>query len=213
MNPAVQEVRSELDEKKLKRAAIELVERARLRDQNAIGMIIETRKNAAKGSPRAKKALALMLAVAQGSPPQVNGAPRVGGFWSSALASLRDKVRRFRSPKEYATHVVATVPEVGSSVRDATNAAQALSWGPSIGPKVLGAVQSTVGAEDNEAAKAFAFAVVNPPEKVIATCKKCNSKIKPALQLGYTMGLAQRLQAARRGNIRALSPKAAWELT
>lgn len=194
------------DDRKLRQAAEELVERARLGDQNAVGMIVQVRQNAEKGSPRAIAAHRMMLDVAKGK------SPRVGSERRNPLAILRDNIRKHRTSNEYAAHIAGIVPETGTSAHDAIAAAQAISRGPSIGPNVLRAVQSTFGAEPEK--KAFAFGVKAAPLRVLDTCKKCpNPAGKKALHVGFTMGLARRLQAARRGNIAALSPKAAWELT
>jgi len=194
----------------MRQAAEELVERARLGDQVAVGTIVEVRKNAERGNPRAVVARQLMLDVAQGrgmSRAKVGNDRR-----GSPLASLRDHLRRHKSPDTYAAHVAGAVAANGNSVKDAHNAAQAISGGPLLGPKMFDAIDATFGAEPDK--KAFAYGLGEPPQKVLAACKQCqHPSAKRALQLGYTLGLASRLQAARRGNIAALSPKAAWELS
>ncbi len=196
-----------VEEKKIAQASKELVERARLGDQVAIGILTKTRENAAKGNPRAQVALGFMMSAVKSTPPK----SRVGGFFSSALGTLRDKIRRVGNPKEYAAHVVAHVPEVGSSVRDATNAAQAISRGPAIGKDIIGEIHAAFGAENEK--KAFWFGARAPASKLVQVCKNCSDKERRAIQVGYSVGLARRLQAARGGNIAALSPRAAWELS
>lgn len=199
MNPA--------EERKIAKASRELVERARLGDQIAIGILTKTRENAEKGNPRARFALNHMMAAVKSTPPRA----RVGGFFSSSLATLRDKIRRVGNPKEYAAHVVEQVPEVGNSVRDATNAAQAISRGPAIGKDIIGAIHASFGAENEK--KAFWFGARAPVDKLVQVCQKCGENERRAVQIGYSVGLARRLQLARGGNIAALSPRAAWELT
>ncbi len=196
-----------VEEKKIAQASKELVERARLGDQIAIGILTKTRENAEKGSPRARLALGHMMNAVKSTPPKA----RIGGFFSSSLATLRDKIRRVGNPKEYAAHVVAHVPDVGNSVRDATNAAQAISRGPMIGQAIIGELHAVFGAESEK--KAFWFGARAPVQKLIDACKNCSDEERRAVQVGYSVGLARRLQMARQGNIAALSPRAAWELT
>ncbi len=196
-----------LEEKKIAHASKELVERARLGDQIAIGILHKTRENAAKGSQRAQVALSHMMTAVKSTPPKA----RIGGIFASALGTLRDKIRRVGNPKEYAAHVVAHVPDVGNSVRDATNAAQAISRGPAIGKEIIGELHAAFGGENEK--KAFWFGARAPVQKLIETCKNCSEEERRAVQVGYSVGLARRLQLARRGNIAALSPRAAWELS
>jgi len=196
-----------VEEKKIAQASKELVERARLGDQIAISILTKTRENAAKGNARAQYALNHMMAAVKSTPPRA----RIGGMFSSALGTLRDKIRRVGNPKEYAAHVVAHVPDVGNSVRDATNAAQAISRGPAIGNDIIGEIHAAFGAENEK--KAFWFGARAPVTKLVEVCKNCSEEERRAVQVGYSVGLARRLQLARRGNIAALSPRAAWELT
>ena len=196
------------EEQKIAKAAAELVERARLGDQIAIATLAKMGKNARKGNPRAQIAEKYAMAAIKSTPPRQ---ARVGGFFASALGTLRDKIRRVSNPREYAAHVAKTVPEVGSSVRDAMNAAQAISFGPPIGPAEVGALHAVFGAESEK--KAFWYGANAPTDAVVKASKKCDGKACRAMQVGYSVGLARRLQAARAGNIAAFSPRAAWELS
>jgi hypothetical protein len=190
----------------LAKAATQLVKRARLGDQNAVAMIVQVRKNAEKGNPRALRMRSLLKDAIEGKMSQV-------GHSGSPLAMLRDGIKQVRDPEEYASHVAAYAPQVGTDVRSATNAAQAISRGPRVNRTTLSAVQATFGSEPEQ--KAFAWgAKVASPRPIVAMCKQCTTpEAKTAMQMGYTMGFARRLQAARAGHIQALSRKAAWELT
>ncbi len=194
-----------------RQAAEDLVKRSRLGDQNATATIIETRKAAARGSAKAQRSMDLMLAFAQGRMAPSPKDARVNGIFSSALGALRDLVRKTKSADQHAALTFNVVPQVGATLQDAANAAQAISQGPRVGNDVMQATQAAFGGEVPQQAFLLASAE-SRTAPVLKAAKVADPETKRAIQLGYTLGLARRFQAARAGNIAALSRSAAWEL-
>lgn len=179
---------------------IELVDRARLGDQNAVAMLIEVRKNAAKGVDRAKRAYGAALAHAKGQrppePPAVHGDP---------LQAMKQAAKKSTNVPTYLA-TVRIAPFAPSRP-----AAEMLSRGPLIGKDVLSLIGSTFGSDDQK--RAYEYGVVGPDKGVEQALLRSKPQYRRALMTGHIVGLARRLQAARAGNIAAISPKAHWELT
>ena len=195
----------------MKAAAKQLVDRARLGDQNAVAMIIRVRENAKKGSGKAKTALGLMLAYAKGG---TKSASQFGSFFSSALASLRDTIVRVKSPAQYAAQVAVHVPEIGVSIADSANAAQALSKGPPITADLLTTMQVGLATDQAKAAFQYGVKACGNPKALVAASKTADADTKKALQLGFVAGLGKKFQDIRKPNasIASFSQAAAWEL-
>lgn len=200
---------------KLQKACQEIVERAKLGDQNAEAILVQTRENAKKGNPLAAKSHAMMLAFAKHTegdrldlPPKMSGNGRV----STALASLRDTMRSVRHPIKYLQSIRTNVPQVGFSLRDSANAAQAVSQGPTIiDATIEGAAQTF---KSDNAKEVFRSAVnASGNIKELMSLPIADEESKQARQAGYVMGLARRFQTVRQGGPIAIYSKlAAWEL-
>ena len=201
-------------EAKLQKACRELVERAKLGDQNAEAILIQTRENAQKGNPLAVKSHRMMLAYAKHTEDDRPGLPpKMGGRFSSALATLRDAMTNVRHPIQYLKSIRTNVPQVGLSLRDSANSAQAVSKGPTINDTTIEGTAQTFKSE--EAQKTFLAAVDASGNvaqlKSLSTSK--DPEILQAIQTGYVMGLARRFQTVRAGGPIAIYSKlAAWEL-
>ena len=179
---------------------IELVQRARLGDQNAVAMLVEVRKNAEKGVERAKRAYDAAMAFAKGErPPE---APTVAG--DPLQAMKRAAMKSTNVPTYLAT--VRIAPFAPSRP-----AAEMLSRGPKIGKDVLTLIGSTFGSDSEKTA--YQYGVLGPDKGVQTALMKGRPQFRRALMTGHIVGLARRLQAARAGDIAAISPKAYWELT
>lgn len=194
------------------KACQELVERGRLGDQNALATMIQVRENAKKGNVKAQKAHQTMLAYARYTedeqpgmaPVKMSGNLTVKG----ALATLRDLIKRVGNREQYLTLVRSNVPMNGLSLRASANAAQAISQGPIITDETIAETRATF--EKEEAQKAFDIALASAGD---VRMLKGAPKAPEAIQMGYTMGLARRMQTVRRGGpIAVYSKIAAWEL-
>ena len=181
---------------------IELVERARLGDQNATAMLVQIRKNAEKGVERAKRAFEAALAHARGKAPPAKRPAQVG---ADPLRSMKRAAPRVKNAQQYLA-VVSAAPLAPS-----LPAAELLSRGPAIGADVLSLIGSTFGSEPEK--KAYEYGVIGPRQGVQQALVKSAPPYRRALMTGHIVGLARRMQAARTGNIAAISRKAAWELT
>lgn len=181
---------------------IELVERSRLGDQNATATLVQIRKNASKGVERAVRAFNAALAHARGkkapSKPVTVGA-------DSPLRKMKQVAPRVQSQREYLALVSA------SPFAPSRPAAELLSRGPVLGSDMLTLIGSTFGSEPEK--KAYEYGVMGPAEGVRRALAKSKPAFRRALMTGHVVGLAKRIQAARAGNIAAISRKAAWELT
>jgi len=200
---------------KLQEACRQLVERGRLGDQNALATMVQVHKNAGKGDPKAKAAHEIMLRYARATEDDKPGdVPSISGRFSSALAMLRDGIKKVKSPLEYVRHVRMNVPQVGVSIRDAANSAQAISKGPDITESTLQTVESTFTTDRaKEAFRAAEQACGNVRELTKSAASTNDPQDKNALQMGFVMGLARRMQIVRAGGpIAAYSKIAAWEL-
>ncbi len=100
----------------LETACRELVERGRLGDQNAIATMAKVTENAKKGDPKAQKSHDIMLRYARYTENDKPArGPEITGPLQTALASLRDGIRKVRNKLDYVKHVRLTVPQVGVS--------------------------------------------------------------------------------------------------
>ena len=179
---------------------IELVDRARLGDQNAAAMLIRVRENAQKGVERAKRAYGAAMAHARGQRPP--SAPAVHG---DPLQAMKRAAKGSTNPATYLA-TVRLAPFAPSRP-----AAEMLSRGPLIGKDVLSFIGSTFGSEPEK--RAYEYGVIGPDVGVEKALMRSKPQYRRAIMTGHIVGLARRLQAARAGNIAAISPKAAWELT
>jgi hypothetical protein len=182
---------------------IELVERSRLGDQNATAMLIQIRKNAARGVERARRAFAAAVAHARGKAPPKTAKPSTVG--AEPLRKMKQAAPRVQSTDQYLM-LVSAAPFAPSFP-----AAELLSRGPELCKDTLSLIGSTFGSEPEK--KAYEYGVMGPRKGVQRALLRSKPTFRRALMTGHIVGLARRIQAARRGDIAAISRKAAWELT
>lgn len=182
---------------------IELVERARRGDQNATAMLVQVRKNALRGVERARRAFDAAMAHAKGkAPPKASKPTSVG---AEPLRQMKRAAPRVTSKEGY-LQLVQAAPFAPSRP-----AAELLSRGPVLGAEWLSIIGSTFGSDSEK--KAYEYGVVGPTEGVQQALVRAKPQFRRALMTGHIVGMARRIQAARSGNIAAISRKAAWELT
>jgi hypothetical protein len=201
----------------LQTATRSIVERARLGDQNALALIICVRENAGKGNALAKKSLGMITDYAKSNPPgrRPSSQSQVHGAFSSLLARLRDWAKRVTSPEDYVKTVVAQVPKLGPTIADTLQASHALANGPPIDATLLQSVQAALPTDPEKKAFAFAAQSAGTPKAIAAAAS--NSKdpvVKAALQLGFALGQARRVQLVRSPEtpLAHYSRVVAWEL-
>lgn len=181
--------------------ARELVDRARLGDQNATAMLVRVRANAMKGVKRAQQAYTAALAHAKGQAP-ARSPSKVG---ADPLKQIKRAAPQVKTPSQYLMLVGALpfCPEAPG--------AEILSRGPVLGKDVLTFIGSTFGSDGEK--RAYEYGVMSTTEGFRRAFAGAKPPFRRALQTGRVVGLASRVQAARAGNIAAISKKAAWELT
>lgn len=201
---------------KMKRATQALVERARLGDQVAMATILEVGNAARKGGERAKAAYRMLKQYIDTHPAHENtfGEEIVLAQQNRALVHTLSSAIEQSTPVQYVSAVMALVPSVGFDSLD--KASVTLANGPDISSsesEYLTAVNESFPEEER---KAFQFGLKNSSNlsKILAVAQKANDKENKALQIGYSMGVARRIQAVRHDNapISVLSGMAAWEL-
>jgi hypothetical protein len=190
----------------LEDAGRELVDRARHGDQNAMATMVRVRENAKKGVAKAQQALQYMLAYAQGHVRAGKGASGSATVHGAPLKKLKSKAVKAQTARDYVI-VVYEAPACESL----ECAAEILSRGPTVAGETLSLIGATFGSDPEK--QAFQYGVMGPPEGVRKGLKTVRPPFARAMRTGYVMGRAGRLQAARNGNIAALSRRAAWELT
>lgn len=215
----------QIEKEKMKGAAKNLVDRARLGEQNAEATLIAIRESAKKGNQRAQLAFVLCTDYAkEPTRPTLSAGPdyresrptKVGGFLDGPVTALRSAIAGAKNPVHYAATVTSHVPATGGTFNAAVNAASALSHGPTINTALLNSVRNAFGPEQLQ--KAFTMGVqfsgnVRKVSDLAKTVAKHGPELVKALQTGYSMGVAQRIQSVRKGGpLKHFSPIVAWEL-
>ena len=198
-------------------AAESLVERARNGDQNATAMIVMVRRSAEKGAELAKRSLEAIKAYALGHPvTALDAAVGVNGERderekNDALSLLRRAGRE--KGAAYSAKLAAYIPAVEQNAHDSSLAAVLIASGPEVTPQVYSHIEKSFAKASHQA---FLFGYKNAlhTSKVFAKLSASPSDVAKALQVGYVLSLARRLQTARtpQGRIAVYSPEAAWEL-
>lgn len=201
----------------IQQTAIELAERARLGDQVAMGTLAMVRINAKKGDPRAKYTLAFLTKWIEQNPPETNkfGAELLVPSAQKELVILSHAIQT-ENPEEYSTAVLALVPSKGLPALEC--AAVTLANGPNIfehaGQERVVAISDAL--PEGMERKAFLFGLSNSGKlsKLAAIAARVMPAVNRAMQLGFAVGLARRIQGVRLNNvpIALLSSSAAWEL-
>lgn len=211
-----QAVINSITREKMKRAAQHLVERARLGDQVAMATILEVGKAARSGIERAQLSYRMLKRYIETHPARENtfGEEIVLAQQNRALVHTLSTSIEHASPVQYVSAVTALVPSVGFD--SLAKASVTLANGPDIASsssEYLAAVEASFPDDER---KAFEFGLKNSSclSKILECSKRVSDKENKALQIGYSMGVARRIQAVRHENvpISVLSGMAAWEL-
>lgn len=215
-------IMAQIDKKRMGNAAQDLVDRARLGEQNAQAMLVAVRQNAERGIPRAKLMLALCLAYAKA--PQSTALATVGNDRAiqkdshGPISTLKRALAGCQNANHYAATVATHVPAAGGSMLAAQSAATALSHGPTINGEMLTCCKQAIGSGPAQNLFVNGYKLSANPGKVLELASAVAQETKDpelmrALQTGYSLGLAKRLQAVRGGApLKVLSSQVAWEL-
>lgn len=204
----------QVQDQRMKVAAKSLVDRSRLGDQNALAILVKVRQNAEKGAPRAKRAFGILLNYAKRNTAEQS--TDIGTETHGIFGALRTTLARVTpsQPEKYAAIATSFIPGSGKNTRAVVNAAGAFANGPRINHDLLNHVSMAIG--DDNAKEAFAFGFENSGHRdiIMKAAKEAPPRERTALQIGYTLGLAKRIQDVREPNcpLSRFSTIVAWEL-
>lgn len=188
-------------------SARDIVLRARAGDQVAMADIIKGKELAARGSKQAKFGLRLIAEYIKKHP--INK-PTFSG--DKKPSTVLGTIQRASSGTNlhYATVIVALVPNAGD--KSLNDIAVTVANGPALTNQRLKEVTHVI--TSGECRKAFAYGLKNDSGKIKALAKSMNPECLCAMQTGYALGVARRIQAVRDSNvpISVLSKRVAWEL-
>lgn len=184
-----------------------LVERARLGDQNAVAIITQMRVNAKKGVELAKLSMAVMKDYIDRNPAGNPYRPaRFGGVFS-AMGEMVQKCGK--TPMGVVAAAVTITPIVTDSVTAQETAASILA------DKPLPNTTLKIAGEASGAGEAFrmGYSLSGDQRRYQLLVDHAPEEKKFAVQMGYTLGVAKRIQAARDPDqpISKLSKVAGWE--
>lgn len=202
-------------EHKIQEIAIELVERARQGDQVAMGTLCLVRENAKRGEARAIYTRDFLVKYIDANPPPENrfGQELLAPATNKAISALAQAIQS-EDPVEYSTAVLALTP--GNSTDALEKTAVALANGPELwepNPRIS-ALQAMFTTPLEAKAFAYSFQYSNQLSRLLSIAISALPTVKRAMQIGYAVGLARRIQGIRRDDvpIATLSSMAAWEL-
>ena len=210
--------------KKLNHSAIDLVQRARVGDQNAVAMLMMLKKSALAGGELAKTSMTLVDKYIKENPmPDWAGCigfgcspatqviinqlhSRIGADPDDYAQAIHDELPRIDNPQ------FAAVPlaNLGNLLMDKKGKLARTLYG---NPRIKSLIKKL---HNRGAVQAFVYGM--------QSCNKPISKLKPegeysqdkraALHMGRSIGIARKIQAVRLPNvpIATISPMAAWEL-
>lgn len=181
-------------------AAESLVDRSRAGDQNATGMIIEVRKNAASGNKRAVVSLQFMKQYAsrtKNDNTSISGDTDEHPKLLNPSSALSTEIQK-DEPNHYLAAIKGIVPSLSC-----VQAAVALSSGPQLNKSRIETLLNNLTDEEKEQfSNGFA--------------RWANTRIKigsDGEKIGKCIALAQKIQMVRSGRpIAVLSKRAGWEL-
>lgn len=208
----------QVEKERIKKAACELVDRSRLGDQNATAMLISIRENAgnAKHKESARAKCSFDYAMAYAKKGRSTKESTFAGAFDPVAAGIGKAVASSKSPEQYAATVIAHMPTMGNSVSDAVKVASSISHGPAINTNLLGNVRNALPSNNGKTAFTMGVKLSGNTRALLDAVRKApkTSDVQTAVQLGYAMGVAQRLQDVRKPGslIGPFSPAAAWEL-
>lgn len=215
---------------RMEAAAHDLVDRARLGEQNAQATLIQIREAAQSDNPRAKAAYEMCVNYANKQPLSQSlvgpdrreakrlGTPNADKMLDGPVTALGRAVAKAQNAPHYAATVLSHVPAVGGDMQSSQCAATALSHGPAINDNLLVTIKGAIGPAHAQSMFVAGVKLSANPRKVLEFAKAVAQKTKDgsllqALQTGYTVGLAKRLQAIRKGApLKIFSVLVAWEM-
>jgi hypothetical protein len=205
------QIQTAVNKQKLKMVVENLIERSRLRDQNATAMLIQIRKNAALGVPRAKAAFTACKEYLRLHPIDESS------FEGDEDISLPERPSQLRllgtslsqtpSLDHYAAVIVALY--LGDSFQDCENVAAIIADGPEVTAETVKKILAMINEK-----RLFIVGLKSDENTVMNAAAQTGYEGKKALQLGYAVGLGKRLQMVRKPDsiIAKFSEDAAWEL-
>jgi hypothetical protein len=224
MHPKVREaldksqdvIMSKIKNETMSVAAENLVERARQGDQNAMAMLMMIRQAAQAGKPRAKIAYDILRVYIKdhpsvGTPRQL---PKPQRRSQAEVFQAVKKAVQTNNPLHYGTAIVSLVPSSGTTVEDATVMGTILANGP---PLTRARIQAILGALEDPGSRRILTTAIRLSDK-LGDLLKLSKQLPPegrrALRIGYSLGLAQRLQQVRLPEtpMSVYSQMVAWEL-
>lgn len=202
LSKADRKVISTVAKQTIELAAEDLVERARAGDQNAMAILTEIGRNAARQYPRAMKALQACQAYIRGNPERV----RISGEPTSSSTALARAVRtELKNPDEDQRRLAVVILIPALALENPNAAMVSLADGDTLlGKPGAKRIKDLMAEVPPNARRAFRKGIENP--EALATSK--------AQKLGAVVGRAWRLQRFRLPETPAstLSPDVGWEL-
>jgi len=197
MKRARREVKKELTRSRLKLAAETLVLRSRSGDQNAMAMIGAIRNSARKGVKRARLTFRILREYIKTNPAGKSDF----GKESKPREPLQVLLNRAADTFEESIAIVSSSHESSDPYCAAIMVA---NRGP-----VAARLSQVTKMIPNGSAASFTNGYKRSATRDLSDIQTKDSQ---AFQIGYIMGLALRLEMARKGKCNALCPMAAWEL-
>lgn len=188
-----------------KKGAEELVQRARLYDQNAMGMIAAVRENAMAGDPTAQSAFGAIKDYIKRHPVQ----SAMGTEVVRALGKLKEP----SNPDSVVLDSLTSLPELGDA--DAVKTAVViLANGRTITQDRLKDMHDAIAGEVAKEVFRFGVEASDNVAKMAPASADLPAEGKGWLCAGYCLGCAQRIQLARSPNVppSIVSADIGWEM-
>ncbi len=204
------EIEKNVNRDLVKATVSDYVERARQGDQNAMSVLAMVRNAAKKGNNRAKRTMNLMVAYIKKNP--VDHAPNVGFDIKRLGQSFHNAIEK-ANPWGWAAAVKTHMPTLAKKSMD--GAIVRLANGPNLLGPTNANIKAMVTAYPNDVMrKAFSFGLTGQIAKILDACQKISPDECQAMQTGFCVGMAKRIQAIRQPKtpLSVLSPMVAWEL-
>jgi len=190
----------------IQKAAVTLVDRAREGDQNAMAMLAEITKNRASNE-QARMAFGYALDYTKKNPPRVR---TIFGSDTPKTSFAGLVKAKEGNGNGYGRVIVAFVLDMGPSVRDSRIAGDIVA---NIRPVDRDALRRVLGATPPDLRRIFDCSYRNPSRAQKEAKGLAPIEIK-ALQLGYILGTAKKLQDLQKEEtpISSVFPRVGWEL-
>lgn len=193
----------------LSAASASLVERARLGDQNAMGMLTRVKEQASKGVPRAKLAFEHLMSYIRKNPAKGHGYVPTRRRMGPNFYNLIRQASQQTDPARFS----ADVATLAMKAPDSNAAAVALADGQLLTRERLQAIARLLG-EEKEQKLFFYCCHCNDGRRIRMVIQVLPPHGKQIVKAGRIIGHARKIQGIRSGNmpLARLSPMVAWEL-